>query len=99
MACRTIMALRTEAAVMRSLGLGELLVAISAARLPLASAMRRRSACGAGAVALMGMDRPKASTMQAMVLAVPMTPQKPTEGARRTPICSISDSSILPARY
>ena len=37
-------ALRTEAAVISSLGLGAPAMAISVARLPLASAMRRRSA-------------------------------------------------------
>ena len=41
---------------MRSLGLGVPAMAISVARLPLASAMRRRSASGAGAVALPGSD-------------------------------------------
>ena len=48
MACKTIMALRTEAAVIRSPGLGAPEMAISAARLPLASAMRRRSAVRGG---------------------------------------------------
>ena len=83
MACNTICALRTEASVISSLGLGAPALAISAARLPLASAMRRRSAWVAGVVALIGSDRPSASTMQAMVLAVPITMQVPTEGARR----------------
>ncbi len=36
--------------------------------------------------------------MQAMVLAVPMTPQKPTVGTRRPLISAISCSSIWPAR-
>ena len=79
-ACNTIIALRTEASVISWLGLGVPAIAIWAARSPVASAMQRRSACGAGAVALMGSDRPIASTMQAMVLAVPITPQNPTEG-------------------
>ncbi len=48
MACKTIMALRTEAAVISSPGLGAPEMAISAARLPLASAMRRRSAVRGG---------------------------------------------------
>jgi hypothetical protein len=73
-------------------------LAISAATLPLASAKRKRSACGAGMVALIGSDRPKASVMQAMVLAVPITMQVPTEGARRPLTASISTSSISPAR-
>ena len=99
MACNTIIALRTEAAVIRSAGLGAPAIAISAARLPLASAMRRRSAWVAGAVALMGRASPIASRMQAMVLAVPMTMQVPTEGARRLLISSISATSMAPARY
>jgi hypothetical protein len=67
--------------------------------LPLASASGKRSACGAGIVALIGSDRPSASVMQAMVLAVPITMQVPTEGASRPLTASISASSISPARY
>src|SRR5205814_6359896 len=44
-------------------------LAMAAATRPLASADRKRSACGAGMVALIGSDRPSASVMQAMVLA------------------------------
>ncbi len=85
--------------MIRSLGFGASEIAISAARFPLASAMRRRSAWVAGAVALMGSARPMASTMQAMVLAVPITMQVPTEGQSRPLISSISVTSIVPARY
>src|SRR4029078_10390205 len=87
------------AGVSNSLGLGPLACAISAATLPLASARRKRSAFGGGTVALMGKDRPSDSVMQAMVLAVPITMQVPTEGARRLLTASISTSSISPARY
>ena len=92
------MALRTDAAVIRSVGFGAPEMANSAARLPLASAMRRRSACVAGAVALMGSARPIASTRHAMVLAVPIELQVPTEGHRRPLISSVSATSIAPAR-
>src|SRR6202453_1047462 len=98
-ACNTIMALRREAAVISSLGLGAPEIAISAARLPLASAMRRRSEWVAGAVALMGSARPRASTMHAMGLAVPITMQVPADGARRPLINSISVTSMVPAQY
>ncbi|MGY3460452.1 hypothetical protein ACVWW5_005902 [Bradyrhizobium sp. LM3.4] len=88
-----------DAGVRNSLGFGPLVLAISAATLPLASARRNRSACGAGIVALIGSDRPMASIMQAMVEAVPITMQVPTDGARRPFTASISASSISPARY
>src|SRR6476646_7966228 len=98
-ACITICALRNEDAVRNSLGFGPLALAMAAATLPLASAERKRSACGAGMVALIGSDRPIASVMQAMVLAVPITMQVPTDGARRPLTASIWLSSISPARY
>ena len=66
-ACSTTCALRNDAAVRNSLGRGPFAFAIAAATLPLASAERKRSACGAGMVALIGSDRPSASVMQAMV--------------------------------
>jgi hypothetical protein len=50
-------------------------------------------------VALIGSDSPSASVMQAMVEAVPITMQVPTEGASRPLTSSISISSISPARY
>src|ERR1700753_3488567 len=80
-ACSTTCALRNEDAVRNSLGFGPFAIAIAAATLPLASADRKRSACGAGIVALIGIDSPIASVMQAMVEAVPITMQVPTDGA------------------
>src|SRR3981081_4609295 len=98
-ACSTTCALRNEDAVRNSLGRGPLALAIAAATLPLASAERKRSAWGAGIVALIGSDRPSASVMQDMVEAVPITMQVPTDGASRPLTASISTSSISPARY
>src|ERR1700704_5774286 len=98
-ACSTTCAFRNDDAVRNSLGRGPFAFAIAAATLPLASAERKRSACGAGIVALIGSDRPNASVMQAIVLAVPITMQVPTEGARRPLTDSISTSSISPERY
>src|SRR5512140_3994484 len=98
-ACSTTCALRNDDAVRNSLGFGPLAVAISAATLPLASADRNRSACGAGIVALIGSDRPSASVMQAMVEAVPITMQVPTDGASLPLTASLSTSSLSPARY
>jgi hypothetical protein len=60
--------------------------------------MWRRSAWVAGAVADIGRLRPRASMRQAMVLAVPMTPQVPTDGQRWPLMSSVSDASMLPAR-
>src|ERR1700742_1922619 len=98
-ACITICALRNDDLVRNALGFGPLAFAIAAATRPLASAERKRSACGAGMVALIGTDRPSASVTQAMVEAVPITMQVPTEGASRPLTASISISSISPARY
>src|SRR4249919_149592 len=98
-ACNTTCAFRNEDAVRNSLGFGPFALAIAAATLPLASADRKRSACGAGIVALIGSERPSASVMHAMVEAVPITMQVPTDGARRPLTASISTSSISPARY
>src|SRR5579871_4393779 len=78
-ACSTTCALRNDDAVRNSLGRGPLAIAIAAATRPLASAERKRSACGAGMVALIGIDRPSVSVMQAMVDAVPITMQVPTD--------------------
>src|SRR5258708_10046018 len=80
-ACSTTCAFLNEAGVRNSLGFGPFALAISAATLPLASAERKRSACGAGMVALIGSDRPSASVMQAMVEAAPLTIPRPTAGA------------------
>src|SRR5256885_13066191 len=98
-ACSTTCAFLKDASVSSSLGLGPFASAIAAATLPLDSAERKRSACGAGIVALIGNDKPSASVMQAMVLAVPITLQVPTASARRPLTASISTSSISPARY
>src|SRR3984893_1493453 len=54
MACSTTCAFRNDALVRNSLGFGPFATAIAAATLPLASAKRKRSACGAGIVALIG---------------------------------------------
>src|SRR5579872_5846925 len=97
-ACSTTCAFLNACGVNNSLGLGPLALAISAATLPLASASRNRSAWGAGMVALIGSDSPSDSVMQAMVEAVPITMQVPTDGARRALTASISASSISPAR-
>src|SRR3978361_1980295 len=98
-ACSTTCALRNEDLVRNSLGFGPFAFAISAATLPLASADRKRSAWGAGIVALIGSDRPSASVMHAIVEAVPIPMQVPTDGASRPLTASISTSSISPARY
>src|SRR5215470_6752333 len=98
-ACSTTCAFRNDDAVRSSLGLGPLALAIAAATRPLASADRKRSACGAGMVALIGRLRPSVSVTQAMVEAVPITMQVPTDGASRPLTASISLSSISPARY
>src|SRR6202051_4492664 len=70
-ACSTTCAFRNEASVSNSLGFGPFATAIAAATLPLASARRKRSACGAGIVALIGSARPSASVMHATVEAGP----------------------------
>src|SRR4030088_327474 len=98
-ACSTTCALRNEDAVRNSLGRGPLALAIAAAPLPLASAERKRSAWGAGIVALIGSDRPSASVMQAIVEAVPITMQAPPAAGSLPWPASISTSSISPARY
>src|SRR5262249_31454018 len=97
-ACSTTWAFLNEDGVSNSLGRGPLALAIAAATRPLASAERKRSACGAGMVALIGSDHPSASAMQAMVEAVPITMQVPTDGASLLFTASISASSIPPSR-
>src|SRR3981081_1835210 len=98
-ACSTTCAFRNEDAVRNSLGRGPLALAIAAATLPLASAERKRSAWGAGIVALIGSDRPSASVMQAIVEAVPITMQVPTDGASRPLTASSLKSAISPPGY
>src|SRR4029077_11411408 len=90
---------RNDDAVRNSLGFGPFALAMAAATRPLLSADRDRADGVSGMVALIGNDKPIGSVMQAMVLAVPITMQVPTEGARRLLTASISLSSISPARY
>ena len=92
------MALRMAAGVRMSVGAGAWIEASSAARRPVDSAMRRRSAETAGAVADIGRLRPRASTRRAMVLAVPMLLQVPMVGQSRPEMSSVSATSICPAR-
>ena len=58
-ACSTISALRKLRSVNSSVGRGVPAFAISTARLPLASAMRTRSACTAGTAAAYGSEKPE----------------------------------------
>jgi len=69
-------------------------VAIDTAAAPVASAIRRRSACTAGADALSG----SASTRHAIVEAVPMTAQVPAVVARFRSTRPISSSGTSPGR-
>src|SRR5882757_4083875 len=98
-ACSTTCAFRNDDAVRNSLGRGPFAIAIAAATLPLASAERNRSACGAGMVALIGSDRPSVSVMHAMVLAVPITMQVPTDGASQLLATTMSSSSLSLVLY
>ncbi len=68
------------------------------ARAPASSAARRRSACTAGMAAVPGGIMPSASAMQAMVDAVPITPQVPAVVARRDSISAIRSPLTVPAR-
>ena len=70
----------------------------AAATRPEASAERTRSACGAGIEAAKATVSPSVSAMIAMVLAVPITMQVPTDGASLPLTSSISASSMSPAR-
>src|SRR5260221_14015420 len=96
-ACSTTCAFLNEAFVNTSLGRGPFATAISAATRPLASARRKRSAGGAGMVALSGSDRPSGSVIQAMVEAGPNTMQGPTQGASPPFTASNPISSLPPA--
>ena len=62
----------------------------STALRPVSSDKRKRSAVTAGAAAVPGKLKPAASTMQAIVLAVPITMQVPVVGANLPLISSIS---------
>src|SRR3954469_20502765 len=79
-ACSTTEAFFNADLVRSSLGRGPPLIAISAARLPVASAKRQRSDDTAGAVADPGSMKPSVSAITAMVEAVPMTMQVPDVG-------------------
>ena len=79
-ACRITDALRSADLVRISLGRGPPAIAISAARLPVASAKRQRSDETAGAVAEPGSMKPSVSARQAIVEAVPITMQVPEVG-------------------
>ena len=68
------------------------------AALPVSSAATRRCESTAGIAAVPGSDMPRASVMQAMVLAVPITAQVPAVVARRVSTCLISTASTSPAR-
>jgi hypothetical protein len=98
-ACNTTIAFRKAAGVITSEGFGAPFTAIAAANWPLASAERSRSACVAGIEAERGSASPIASTMQAIVLAVPITMQVPGVGARRSLMRSIVGASMRPPRY
>ena len=97
-ACSTTEALRSAAVVRISRGRGPPARAISTARLPVASAMRMRSADTAGAVAAPGSVKPSVSAMHAMVEAVPITMQVPEVGISWSCARSRLASSSAPAR-
>ena len=69
-----------------------------AAILPLASATRSRSASTAGTAAAPVGIMPRASEIEAIVLAVPITAQVPAVVARRPSTPSICSSETSPAR-
>src|SRR5258707_15715309 len=79
-ACSPTEAFFSADLVRSSLGFGPPVLAISAARLPVASAKRQGSDDTAGAVAEPGSMKPRVSAMQAMVEAVPITMQVPEGG-------------------
>ncbi len=70
----------------------------STARRPVASAIRSRAAVVAGAVALPGSATPSASLSEAIVDAVPITEQVPTEPTSSLFAAQISSSVGSPAR-
>src|SRR5215207_10052892 len=98
-ACRITDALRSADLVRISLGFGPPAMAISAARLPVASAKRQRSDETAGAVADPGSMKPSVSARQAMVEAVPITMQVPEVGISWSWARLRSGPSSEPARY
>ena len=66
---------------------------------PASSAARSRSACTAGIEPWPSGTMPSVSAMQAMVEAVPITPQVPAVVASRPSISSIRSAVTRPARY
>jgi len=60
--------------------------------------MRSRSACTAGALAASSGMKPSTAAMQAMVLAVPITPQVPAVVASLPSIWPIFSALTSPAR-
>src|SRR3954468_18244027 len=98
-ACKTTEAFFSAALVRSSLGLGPPVLAISAARRPVASAKRQRSDDTAGAVADPGSMKPRVSAMQAIVEAVPITMQVPEVGMSWSWARSRFGPSRVPARY
>src|SRR5580765_6459327 len=97
-ACSTTEAFFSADLVSISLGRGPPVLAISAARLPVASAKRQRSDDTAGAVAEPGKVKPKVSAITAMVEAVPITIQVPDVGMSWSWARSRFGPSIEPAR-
>ena len=97
-ACSTTDALRSAALVRISLGRGPPVLAISAARRPVASAIRARSDDTAGAVDEPGSMKPSVSARTAMVEAVPITMQVPEVGMSWSCARSRFGPSSEPAR-
>src|SRR4029079_5204258 len=97
-ACSTTEAFFSADLVRSSLGFGPPVLAISAARLPVASAQRQRSGDTAGAVAERGSMKAKVLAMQAIVEAVPITMQGPEVGISWSWARLRSGPSSVPAR-
>src|SRR5439155_1703070 len=91
-------ALSKALAVRISEGRGPPPWASSTARRPLSSASARRRESGAGIAALPGRVMPRASAIEAIVDAVPMTMQWPDERERHASTSQSSSSVIRPAR-
>ncbi len=93
-----LIALSKALAVRISEGRGPPPCASSTARRPLSSARARRRESGAGIAALPGRVMPRASAIEAIVDAVPMTMQWPDERERHASTSQSSSSVIRPAR-
>src|SRR5947199_211545 len=91
-------ALSKAFAVRISEGRGPPACASSTARRPLSSASARRRESGAGIAALPGSVMPRASAIEAIVDAVPMTMQWPDERDMQDSASQSSSSDIRPAR-